>query len=357
MKTRLLKNAEKQFKLGNYSQVIRILEPEVFGNRDNEYFYFYLGMSCLFLGDYNGANSYLRRSLQINPANSKTLLGLAVIHLKYNKPSEAIRIWLDILDRDPKNRFAKKSLDIIKKSEALERVPEDFLPKNIHRLLPFKKSIIAYRIMRYLIISIIILSFSTGIFFTAKLFLLKFSKNNSILSELTISRNLQEIIGTGEFKIKLEGREIVESFEDAKKLFLDNKDNEARIEINRLLNSNASESVKEKARLLSGYLREPDFRYFKSTIHYKEVAVSPYLYNGCYVKWSGKITNIRIFENSETFDLLIGYESGKILDGIITVTAYFPIILDEEFSYDIIGQLQTENGISMKAVTLRNYIK
>lgn len=275
MKSRLLKNAKKQFKLGNYSQVIRILEPEVFGNRENEYFYFYLGFSCLFLGDYSGANSYLRRALQINPSGSATMLGIAVIHLKYNKPSEAIRIWLDILDRDPKNRFAKRSLDIIKKSEALERVPEDFLSKNLYKLVPFRRSIIGYRILRYAMILIVIIALSSGLFFSTRYLLTRFGRKNNILSEITISRNLQEIIGTEKAKIELEGREIVKAFESAKKYFLDNRDNDARIEINRLLNSNASESVKEKARLLSGYLREPDFRHFKNTIDYKDIVLKP----------------------------------------------------------------------------------
>ena len=192
MKSRLLKNAKKQFKLGNYSQVIRILEPEVFGNRENEYFYFYLGFSCLFLGDYSGANSYLRRALQINPSGSATMLGIAVIHLKYNKPSEAIRIWLDILDRDPKNRFAKRSLDIIKKSEALERVPEDFLSKNLYKLVPFRRSIIGYRILRYAMILIVIIALSSGLFFSTRYLLTRFGRKNNILSEITISRNLQE---------------------------------------------------------------------------------------------------------------------------------------------------------------------
>jgi tetratricopeptide (TPR) repeat protein len=357
MKTRNNIRAEKLFKLGRYSEVIKILEPEVFKNRENENFYYYLGMSCLFLGDYSGANSYLRRSLQINPSNSETMLGLAVIHLKYNKPSEAIRIWLDILDKDAQNNYAKRALNLIKKEGALETVPEDFLVKNLHRLIPYKNTIILYKTLRLTAFILTALVVSVLLFFTAKIFIEKFNKSKNLLPELTISRDIKEIIGTGAFSIELQGREIVDSFETAKKLFIDNKDNLARVEVNRLLNSNASESVKEKARLLDSYLREPDFRYFQNTITFNDVIKEPYLYDNCFVKWSGKIANIRIYGNYAGFDLLVGYESGTVLEGIINVTADFPVLLDEEFTYDIIGRLKTEEKLTLKAVTLRNYIK
>ncbi len=357
MKVKNLKKAEKQFKLGKYSNVIRILEPEVFKYRDDEYFYYYLGMACLLLGDYSGANSYLRRALQITPSNSKTMLGLAVIHLKHNKPSEAIRIWLDILDKDPKNHYAKNSLELIKKAGALESVPEEFLAKNLHRFIPYRKNMIIYKSLRIAAVALIILVLSSGAFFLSRGIMNRFSRTKNLYPELTISREIKDIVAEGDFKLELKGREIVESFESAKKLFIDNKDNESRIKINMILYSNASEAVKEKARLLSSYLREPDFRYFQNSISYRDVIEKPYLYNNCYIKWTGKIANIRIYEDHASFELLVGYESGKVLEGIINVTADFPVLLDEEFTYDIIGQLNTESVIKLKAVTLRNYIK
>ncbi len=352
-----LKKAEKQFKLGKYSNVIRLLEPEVFKYRENEKFYYYLGMSCLFLGDYSGANSYLRRALQINP-NSDQMLGLAVIHLKHGNPSEAIRIWLDILDKEPDNKHAQRSLDILKRSEALEKIPEDFLAKNLNKFLPFYKKTKVYNFIHYAAIILSALIILTGLFFTSNYLLKNLKKSRNLYPELTISRNLNDIVAEGEFKIELQAREIVALFESAKNYFIDNKDNEARIDINKLLNSNASEAVKEKARLLDSYLKEPDYRYFKNSITYRMAAEKPYLYNNCYVKWSGKIANIRIFEKSVNFDFLIGYDSGKIVEGIVNVTADFPIVLDEQFTYDIIGQIKLENGhLALKAISIRNYIK
>ena len=352
-----LKRAAKQFKHGKYSDVIRLLEPEVFKYRENERFYYYLGMSCLFLGDFSGANSYLRRALQINP-NSNQMLGLAVIHLKHGNPSEAIRIWLDILDKDPDNKYAKKSLDILKKSEIFDKIPEDFLEKNLHKFLPVNKKAGLYNFINYAAIVFITLIILTGLFVASKYVIRNINRSRNLYPELAISRNLNDIVAAGDFKIELQSREIVSLFESAKNNYIDNKDNEARISINKLLNSNASESVKEKARLLDSYLKEPDFRYFKNSITYRMVSEKPYLYNNCFIKWSGKIANINIFEKSLSFDFLVGYDSGKIVEGIINVTADFPVVPDEEFNYDIIGQLKIEDGhLALKALSLRNYIK
>ena len=351
------KKAEKLFKQGKYSDVTRLLLPEVYKYREDEKFYYYLGMSCLFLGDYSGANSYLRRALQIKP-DSNQQLGLAVLHLKHGNPSEAIRIWLDILDKEPENKYAKRSLDILKKSEAFEKVPENFLTKNLNKFLPHHGKIRFYNFIRYASLILITFAILTTLYITSNYLISHIKHSKNLYPELAISRNLNDITITGDFKLELEPREIVALFESSKRNFIDKKDNEARIGINKILNSNAADSVKEKVRLLDTYLKEPDFRYFKNTITYKMVAENPYLYNNCYIKWSGKIANIKIFEKSVSCDFLVGYDSGKIVEGIANVIIEFPIVLDEEFNYDIIAQLKPdESYLTLKAISLRNYIK
>ena len=351
------KKAEKYFKQGKYSEVIGLLQPEIYKYREDEKFYYYLGMSCLFLSDFNGANSYLRRALQIKP-DSNQQLGLAVLHLKHGNPSEAIRIWLDILEKEPENKYAKKSLEVIRKSNALEKVPEDFLAKNLNKFLPHPGKLKFYNFFRYASIILITFIILTSLYYASGYLINHIKNSRNLYPELAISRNLNDIIATGDFKFELKPREIVSIFESAKKDFIYNKDNEARIGINKLLNSNAADSVKEKARLLDTYLKEPDFRYFKNTITYKMVAENPYLYNNCFIKWSGKIANIKIFDKSVSCDFLVGYDSGKIVEGIANVTIDFPIVLDEEFTYDIIAQLKPdESYLTLKAISIRNYIK
>ncbi|MCL2792638.1 MAG: tetratricopeptide repeat protein [Spirochaetaceae bacterium] len=349
------KKAEKKFKQGKYSDVIRYLEPEVFKHRENERFYYYLGISCLFLGDFGGANSYLRRALQIKPDSSQ-MLGLAVVHLKHGNPSEAIRIWLDILDKDPENKYARRSLDILRKSETLEKIPEDFLAKNINKFLPHFDNTKFYNLSRYAILTVSALIILTTLFFGSISLIRNIHSSRDPFPELTISRNLSDIVTSGDFLIELQPREIVTLFEQAKLHFINNRDNDARININTLLNSNASESVKDSARLLDSYLRSPDARHFRNTITYRMIAERPYLYHNCYVRWSGRIANIQVFEDSFSCDFLIGYHTGRIVEGIVNLTIDFPVVLDEHFSYEIIGRLKTDGPhLTVEVLSLRNF--
>ena len=93
-----LKDAYLLFSKKKYSDVIRILEPQVFRFRENFNFFYILGMSCLNQGDYGGAFSYLRRAGDIRENDLNTLLGLAVIYLKRGDTGNALRLWLDIID-------------------------------------------------------------------------------------------------------------------------------------------------------------------------------------------------------------------------------------------------------------------
>lgn len=362
MKIKTLHYAKKCFKKGQYQNAIKILEPQVFSYRDDFDFYYILGMSCLYIKDFSGAQSYLRRALQISPGELSIMLGLAVVHLRRSQTSESIRIWLDVLDKDPKNIYAKKALKLVKKADAFEKVPENFLENNLYKLVPYKKGVLVQKITKTFVIAAVFSFVVAGVIFLGVPFVKNMAKVEDPYPQLVISRNLEDVIGTteGEAVIELSGREIVKTFEDAKSLFFENKDNLARIEVNRLLFSNASVDVKEKTTLLDSYLTEPDFRHFENIIEYRDLIEKPYLYNNCYVLWTGKITNIRVFETSVSFDFLVGYETGKVLQGIINVNADFPADLDEEFTYDILAQIVVapeRDVIELEAVTLRNYIE
>ena len=83
------------------------------------------------------------------------------------------------------------------------------------------------------------------------------------------------------------------------------------MKVNRLFNSNASELIKERARLLSSYFSTPTFVDFADNFTYAEVAAEPWLYEGCYVRWSGQVSNLGVVEDAVQFTLLVGYEAGS----------------------------------------------
>ena len=357
MKNNNLKKAEKYFREGKYSKVIRLLEPDVFNYRDNDRYYYLLGISSLFTEDYNGANSYIRRSLQINPVSTNTLLALAVIQLKRNNSKESIRLWLEVLDKHPENKYAKRGLNLLNKIGVPDSLPDHFIRKNLKRLIPGKYTAFFYRILKAVFLASAAVVLSAALYFSAVKILDYYDKKNNLLPDVVIGRNEKLTAPDGQYEIELTEKEILKTFDRAREHFVENRDNNAQIEINRLLFSNASANVKDKAELLQSYLEKPDFRYFKNIINFREVSEKPFLFNNCYIKWKGKITNITVNENNLDFDFLVGYENGKLLEGIIRVNVDFPVLLEEDFSYEIIGKLNTSGTFRIKAVSIRKFLE
>lgn len=111
-------------------------------------------------------------------------------------------------------------------------------------------------------------------------------------------------------------------------------------EMNRLLLSNASDRVKDRVRTLRGLIQKPDFVQFKENFLYREVRETPPLYENCFVKWKGAIANLKNDKNEITFDFLIGYDEGRILEGIVPVTLHFPILLQNAMALEVLGEIR-----------------
>ena len=75
----VLSRAHQLFRRRRFSHVIRLLESQIFRYRNNAEFYALLGSTCLYTGDFGGAESYLRRAEQLNEEDVTTQLGLAAI--------------------------------------------------------------------------------------------------------------------------------------------------------------------------------------------------------------------------------------------------------------------------------------
>ncbi|HET7838387.1 MAG TPA: hypothetical protein VFL04_01420, partial [Rectinemataceae bacterium] len=121
----------------------------------------------------------------------------------------------------------------------------------------------------------------------------------------------------GGFRYVLTEDEALASFERAKAFFQSYRDNAALVEINRLLGSNASQGVKDKARTLKGFVGAPDFRTVRDAPTMAELGRDPLLYYGCSVIWRGMAANVRPEGKALAFDFLVGYDRMKRLEGII----------------------------------------
>jgi hypothetical protein len=150
----------------------------------------------------------------------------------------------------------------------------------------------------------------------------------------------------------------LELYERARKLFIEHRDEVAKVSLNRLIESNASDPVKNKARLLISYMEEPGFDTLKDRFSYSEIKQDPLLYRNCYVIWRGMATNLTEGEESTTFDFLVGYDTRSTLEGIVPVVFNFSVPLNLERPLEILGKVIPvssavgEDGIRMEGIAL-----
>ena len=175
------------------------------------------------------------------------------------------------------------------------------------------------------------------------------SGNRVDLSELTLSiderKNLQESdLSSGAYKYILSSSEIEESYLKAQKLFEEYRDNACQIEVNRILNSNAVLSVKQKARLLMEYIEEPSFDTISDVPLFSEVEKESSLYLDCWVVWSGRISNVQQTENSFICDLLVGYETMQRVEGIVPLSFSVVPTIEIDKPVTVLAKITSENG-------------
>ena len=361
MKNQGLKKAERLFTSGRYSDVIHVLEPQVFMYRENPRFYFLLGMSCMYMGDLGGAYSYLSRSAQLEPEDTDSLLGLAAVHVRRNETQDALRLWLDVLDVEPGNRQARRGLTVLREAQTQAQVQQSFSNAKIKRFLP-SKGFPVRRALGAVLLGAAIAGLVVAVLFVPWSDVVSgvFSREPEAQREggdiLAVDTEGEQLIQyTGDFRYVLTDKEVGNLFDKIRDHFHEGRDNLARREINRLLLSNAQADLKERALLLTDYLKEPGFTDFEHNFSYEEVTEEPRLYDGCYVRWSGRAANVNVGDESIEFDLLVGYEDGRVLQGVVPVRLDFAARVESGMSIEMIGEVSADgelNGIRGVAIRM-----
>lgn len=112
--------------------------------------------------------------------------------------------------------------------------------------------------------------------------------------------------------------EVLGDFQKARSLLKGEKQHEALVLINRLLNSNANFTVKERAMFLREFLMALEERQ-ESPITFTDAAGSPYLYKGAVVRWRGRVANLKRKDGKMLFHLLVDYSEKNRFAGIAEV--------------------------------------
>jgi tetratricopeptide (TPR) repeat protein len=341
----LLKRARKLLRRKRFSRVIRLMESQIFRFRQNPEFFFLLGTACLYSGDYGGAESYLKRSDQLKPQDSRTLLGLAAIHARRGETEEALETWLKIVEFDPGCRQAVRGLEQLRAAASSEN--PDLLrdPKRIVSLyprLPLDRRVVFFPLLAVAAAAIAL----AGVLVIAPRLQLGGSSRPGVREVELLPGQPMLAAGT-ESTLVLTERQVQDTFGLIKRYLLQYRDNLATREVNRILASNASVYVKEKARLLKTFVREPDFSTMKDSFPYSEVLQNPALYDDCYVLWSGKVANVRISPEAVSFDLLVGYQDERVLQGVVPVRLEFAFDLDNGMAVEVLGRIMFRQGAIM----------
>ena len=338
-----LKIARKLLRARKFFNVITLLEQHEDEYRDSIDFYYYLGTACLYQDDRAGANSYFDAARRLTVSDQRIILAQAALFLRRGETDRAINYYLDVLDIEPKNKIALKALDVIEqKSKSTELLHEFISGGGAKKFYP---SLVIHPFVKFLLVLVSVLLVGYAGFLTAQFY--SFShpvQPRADLSAFALSvdqRNnaLQEDLSGEAYHYIMNARQVNETYDAARSLFQQHRDNAAQIEINRILHSNASTAIKQNVRMLMDYLQEPTFDSFTDNISYLQVIKEPHLYVDCWVVWKGRITNAQSSNEGFTCDLLVGYENLQRVEGIVPLVFQQAMDIDATLPLQVLGRI------------------
>jgi tetratricopeptide (TPR) repeat protein len=345
--TKILEKAEKAFRKRKFSEVISLLERNIVYFDGNFRVYYLLGVSCLYLSDFGGASTYFSRAERIRMISSDLMIVQGVLCLHHGNIPRAVEYYLNALEYAPNSREAKKALQFIKKNS--EKIKNMAYSRKLKKLYPKTglNPAIPYVVAIFLVLGIGFTLFAKNYKEILGLNGVRADLSAFVLSVDERAHPLETDFSTVNYRYILTSTEVSKLYSEAQTLFQQGKDNAVQVNINRILNSNASTAIKYKAKLLLDYLEEPTFDNFSNTFSYEDLKKDPYLYQDCWIILSGRISNV---DNTELFylcDLLVGYENMKKLDGIVPLQIKQPISINSTQPIKVLGKVSLKDGILM----------
>jgi tetratricopeptide (TPR) repeat protein len=316
----ILSKASRLIRSGKYEAALRTLEPEVNRYHGSFRYYYLLGNTCLRAGDYGGALTYFRLAHEANSGNHLAVLGLAALYLRRGETSRALDYYLEALDLKPNNRIAKKALKLIRRNAGTDGLTAWLEAGRLPSLFPHvafpgftaKEKFCGFLV--FLAAALTALGILVHLKYLPNPFNPRGDRQGMAEVFLTREERLDPVQPGGSYRYEFTGRiQAVETYEKALSLFAAYRDEPARVNLNRILESNAAEGLKNQARVILSFMGEPTFDTFRraDNTDFSDVEKDPVLYQGVHVIWQGMPANVSITDNGTTFDLLIDYDPGK----------------------------------------------
>lgn len=340
-------SAKYFMKRRQFDKAISVLEGRSSFYEDNLEYFVLLGTAYLYTGDTGSATINFQKARRISLTDTNLLLGQAAIFLRRGETDRAINYYMDILDNEPSNKTAKEAMEFIRmhgdfnticKWNDTGKIQKFYPPLGVN---PYKVFGVVFPVVACILGSLIVLK-TVGFHEPQK-------GNRKDISQLVLTQEEKKTsqendLSSGAYAYILSSREINSSYEKAQVYFQEYKDNLSQIEINRILNSNASVNVKQKARALMSYLEEPSFSTIRNSPSYESVEKEPFLYLDCWVSWSGRISNVSQTDSRYECDFLVGYEKMEKVDGIVRLRFSIPPQIDVGKPLSVLAKISSENG-------------
>ena len=343
---RYLRRASRWLASGKKTKVINFLVPKVPLYLENSSYYAILGRAYLESGLSDEARTYLNRGLQTDPQNLDIRLILAVNHLKRKNLSAAVRMWLEILEEYPGNKYAAKGLETLKKitnEEDEEKFfgrfhPGIFLPRLAS---PWPKFLLA----GFFVIAIILLLYYRPVIWDGIKRIAAFPETRPGTENiLSMDRKYLTTETTETPAIyPMTPKEITQALKKAVMHYEKYEDNSARFEINKIRYAQPSKELLLRAEELMELFSEPDIDSLETDYSYSQVSETPELFENCWVLWQGMAANISISDNTIQFDFLVGFDKGAVLEGKVSVHVPFLAVM-EPLPLEILSKVELDDG-------------
>jgi tetratricopeptide (TPR) repeat protein len=354
----ILTKATRFARRRNYQGAIKTLEAEVNRYHGSFRYYYLLAVSCLYVNDYQGALTYFKLARDVKIRDPQVLLGMAVLYLRRGETDRAVDFYLEVQELDVKNRIAARALKIIRKYAGRDNIsawlesgdlprlypPLPPLPFSVDRLVKPAAAVFGAALAASLILAlagVIPVPGSRG--------------KRPVISGSALEKADREkpVEVGGAYQYILTQNQVLETYEKAFSLFTAYRDDAARIELNRLIESNASEGIKNKCRLLISSMEVPGFDTYnmRDNPAYADVIKEPVLYRDSHGIWRGMATNVEAIPNRTSFDLLVGYDTKKVLEGIVRVEFKEALALNSEKPLEVLGRIvpvSVDTGIDIR---------
>jgi tetratricopeptide (TPR) repeat protein len=354
-----LSKAIRLIRQGKPGKAVDLLETEADRYRGSFHYYFLLASACLRQREFGGALDYFKLARQVRMKDPRVLLGMAALYMRRKETDRAIEYYLEVLDEEPKNPQAKLGIKMIRKYADTEYFHVWVDSKQFEKIYPpipqpvFRWGVLLASVLLLAAASVLILN-QLGVIHIIPIGRAgpERGRIREGMEDGALTGNPADWVQVdGSFRYVLTTGEVAELYNTARRLFAEYHDERAKVALNKLLESNASEGVKERARQLISYMAVPGFDTLKDKITFSEVKKEPWLYNNCYVIWRGKAANLNTADSTTDFNLLVGYDNASALEGVVPVhlMQHAPINLEQPL--EVLGRIVptvTEEGMTVR---------